>query len=316
MKKIKSIKNKTSNIIIINNISINQNQIININDYNYGTNFKSIKGFNDIMINYINDNLDIYDYKNNIINNDEFIAFYNYFQNKFLSLNNYFKIYEFITDDCINLYNNYSLTPKSIDYIKDVDIRFARKETFTNGFLTNVEYYESSTTGADNITYFTNPILNVNMKYFINNIGYVAYRETTRKWVKNDGTYSNDTKISTKNYNGLLSREEAITRRNNIINQLVIDIVNIVYMEYYLTNTFDEVELMVLPLMDSLENELNKYIKGNLQPLIVGIIGASSVTYPWLDIEVSAGTTLQEYIENKLLEAILSQGVYTSTEPS
>lgn len=267
---------------------------------------KKIKAFD-------NNNLEI----TNDVEFDEIWSFNRniYFQKK--QYPNYFKLYDFLTKDAFTYKNlNFSYTPKSINYITDVNIRFARKETFTRGFLTNVEYYESSTTGANGELIFNNPVLNVNMKYHVNDIGYVTYRETTRKWQTLDNTYSSDSKVTIKQYNGVMSREEAIQRRNNIINQLIIDIVNITYAYYYTTKTFNETELMVLPLLDELENDVNKYIKGNLQPLIVKVTNADNITHPWLDIIVQGSTTLQDYMENKLLEAILAEGMYTSTEPN
>lgn len=313
---LKTIKNITETSLIFDNFTLDAGTSFDID-----TNLQNSNNF--ILINkyYFSGFLEVWDSDNiQIVDNisfDEVWSFWRKIYSQKEKYPIYFKLYDYLTyDSLIGKIYDFSSAPKSVDYIKDVNLRFARKETFTRGFLTNVEYYESSTTGADNITYYSNPILNVNMKYYVNSIGYVSYRETTRKWMKTDGTYSPDTKISIKQYNGVMSREEAIQRRNNITNQLIIDIVNIVYMNNYLTKTFDEVELMVLPLMDTLENEFNKYIKGNLQPLIIGISNASNVTYPWLDIIVEGSTTLQDFIENKLLESILAEGMYTSTEPS
>lgn len=312
---LKSIKNISESNLIFDNYTLTPNTT-----YVIDNNLKKINNFDLINIYFFSGKLEIIDNNNVIIyDNKIFDTIWSFWKpiNVQKDLNpNYYLLYDYLTYDAIiGKYYDFSQAPQSVDYIKDVNIRFARKETFTRGFLTNVEYFESSTTGENNITYYTKPILNVNMKYHINDIGYVEYRETKRKWVRADGLYSTEYKTTTKKYNGIMSREEAIQRRNNIINQLIIDIVSIAYSAYYLTKTFNEVELMVLPLLDSLENETNKYIKGNLQPLILGIMNADTVQNPWLLIPISNGT-LHDYIENKLLEAILTEGIYTSTEPS
>ncbi len=313
MKKLKYIKNISGSNIIINGVNIADAQTVDIYGDN-STSFKTVKGLNEIT--RYQSSLELYSYENVLMSNDEYITFLNYFNNKHFANQNYFRIYEFLSDDAMVKYNNYSLTPKSVDYIKDVEIRFARKETFNRGFLTNVEYYESSSLDIYGNLVFENPILNVNVTYHIDSNDYVTYRETKRKWKLNNGLYSTDIKTTIKYYSGVMAREEAIQRRNNIINQLIIDVVKIVYGYYYLTYSIHDVELLIMPLLDSLKMEVDKYIKGNIQPLITGISTASVVTYTWLTIIVTGTTTLQDYIENKLLEASLSAGSYTSTEPN
>lgn len=311
MKKIKYIKNISLDTVNINSIEILPGQKVDLTTYD--TLFKCINGYNDIIRLYNQNYLEVYDITNEVMSNEEFIEYFNYFSNRFLSLNSYYKLYEFLTDDAISRYNNFSLTPKSVDYIKDVDTRFVRKETFTYGFLTNVQYFESSE-NINGVDVYTNPILNVNIIYHINQIGDISYRETVRKWYKNDGTLSSDSKITYKKYSGISSRDEAIRRRSNIINQLVIDTIGLTYNYYKLTNTFDEVAAMIVPLLDDLDSEVNKYIKGNLQPLIEKFAIVDTNTYPWLNI-IFNSITLKDYITTKLLEAIIVEGSYSSTSP-
>jgi hypothetical protein len=81
---------------------------------------------------------------------------------------NYYKIYDFISDDILDRFGSLDIrvTPKSVDYKKDVNQRFHPEYEFDNkGFLVNTTYYENldiQNVSGMTVYNYTNPIVHYN----------------------------------------------------------------------------------------------------------------------------------------------------------
>lgn len=181
--------------------------------------------------------------------------------------NNYFKIYDLVSEDVFIFKNitNKFITPKSIDYKKEIDGRLHPKYTFdSKGWLTQCEYFRNLeiSQNQQNFTIYTysDPILLYTATYSIKPDGYVGYRTVTRKWYRLDGTLDTDAKITVKYYEPLEARKEAIRRRQNLINNLIIETVGLIMMTNpnELTTTLIA-EKDAIPFMEEISVGISKY---------------------------------------------------------
>ncbi len=306
----KKIKNITNNTISIGDFFLNANTAIN-----FPKELKKRENFIFLFDKFQLNEIELYDNDNNLLNGQTFYniwyQLYPIYKNNFSETS--YKIYEFLNIDILlnNLNINYDIVPKSIDCLKDLNITLQPKETYTQGLLTNIEYFEINENGTN----FINPILNVNIKYNVNDKGLVFSKETKTTWMLQNETYSTEYTLKKVYLNDLEKRNEASKMKNVILDNLISETLNIVYDSIQSTSSYNDAELLVLPFFDSLESEISKYLRGNIQPLILGIVNANTTTYNWLNINVAINTTLQDYMENKILDAMLTQGVYSSPEP-
>ncbi len=306
----KKIKNITNNTISIGDFFLNANTAIN-----FPKELKKRENFIFLFDKFQLNEIELYDNDNNLLNGQTFYniwyQLYPIYKNNFSETS--YKIFEFLNIDILlnNLNINYDIVPKSIDCLKDLNITLQPKETYTQGLLTNIEYFEINENGTN----FINPILNVNIKYNVNDKGLVFSKETKTTWMLQNETYSTEYTLKKVYLNDLEKRNEASKMKNVILDNLISETLNIVYDSIQSTSSYNDAELLVLPFFDSLESEISKYLRGNIQPLILGIVNANTTTYNWLNINVAINTTLQDYMENKILDAMLTQGVYSSPEP-
>jgi len=228
---------------------------------------------------------------------------------------NHYKIYDFISDDVIERLGaiNPKSTPKSVDYKKDVQVRFHPEFNFDKfGFLTGCTYYENLSVSYDayGFTVFTydSPIVNYVADYTFADNGYVATRSVTRKWYMMDGSLSTDAKTTFKVYEPMVARDEARRRRKNLINDLLVKTVGLIIMTSGDLADVNEAEADAMPLMKDINSAISAYYEygtkldaqGNVCQLIQEI---SVHTYARLDNFVpgtSNTVTIRMYILNAL----------------
>lgn len=179
---------------------------------------------------------------------------------------NHYKIYNFLSDDVYESIGNVNpkLTPKSIDYKKDLNVRLNPEYKFDKfGFLTGCTYYENLSISYDayGFTVFTydNPILEYTANYTFADNGYTSTRSVTRRWYKMDGILSEDSKESFKVYPPMVARDEARIRRKNLINELIIKTVGLFIMTSQDLNNVSEAEADALPLLKDINPALSAY---------------------------------------------------------
>ncbi|CAG7581582.1 MAG: hypothetical protein SLAVMIC_00913 [uncultured marine phage] len=205
--------------------------------------------------------------------------------------NDHYVLYHHLSDDVVErLGSNFdhSICPKSIDYKKDVDMRFHPKYTFDeHGWLTECEYFENLNVTKDSFSFsvfnFSDPVLKYEADYTTGNDGYVQSRTVTRSWYLASGTYSTDTKTSFKIYEPLTARDEGRRRRKNLINKLLIDTVGLIIITSGdLDNVYDA-EADAVPLMKEVADGISEYYEygtkednlGNPCKLITQITGST-----------------------------------------
>jgi hypothetical protein len=228
---------------------------------------------------------------------------------------NYFKLYELLSEDIMigKGISNYFVTPKSIDYKKDVDGRLHPKYTIqTNGWLTECEYFRNLTISQNEMGFtqydYSDPILKYEATYQIKDDGYVGSRTVTRRWYKLDGSLDADAKVSVKFYEPMLAREEGKTRRKNIINKLIIDTVGLFIITSPDLNTVLEAEEDAISFMRYVASGIADYYEygsksdqqGNPCKLVLDVINS---TYPRLDNFVPGTNntlTIRQFIINRL----------------
>jgi len=228
----------------------------------------------------------------------------------------HFVLYHHLSEDALARLGgdvDYSITPKSIDYKKDIDMRYHPEFTFDdNGWLTKCEYYENLNVTLDaygfHVFNFSNPVLKYEASYTQGVDGYVQSRTVTRSWFLSSGKYSTDTKTSFKIYEPLTARAEGRRRRQNLINRLLIDTVGLIIMSSNDLSTVSEAEADAVVLMKEVADGISEYYEygtkvdsnGNQCKLIQEITGS---TYSRLDNWVpGTGDTLS--IRNFILSRL------------
>jgi hypothetical protein len=179
---------------------------------------------------------------------------------------NYFKIYDLVSEDVYSYKNitNKHVTPKSIDYKREIDGRLHPKYTFDNhGWLIECEYFRNLEIwqNAQGFTQYdySDPVLKYTASYNIKPDGYVGSRTVTRRWYRLDGTLDLDAKISTKFYEPMAARDEGKRRRTNIINQLMIDTVGLFIMTSPDLSDVPTAEADAIPFLKSVSSGISDY---------------------------------------------------------
>jgi len=226
---------------------------------------------------------------------------------------NYFKIYDFIAFDVKNRfgYLNSKITPKSLDYKKDVTQRFHPEYNFNdNGSLSGVNYYEQLdvvTVSGVTVQNFSNPIIKYTADYFLNSDNYVTHRIINRSWAMADDTWSSDIKTTIKKYDSKTARDEGVRRRKNLINNLLIDTVGLIYMTSSGLTTISQTESDAIIFLRELDSAINIYYESGPKLdaqgnpcLLVQKITAS--TYDKLDnlVPNGGGATIRQFIIGRL----------------
>ncbi len=223
-----------------------------------------------------------------------------------------YKIYDFVFPHIR------TFIPFSIDYMKDVKVKFSRKNEFDQyGFLTKVTYYELETVTVDPVTLirtvqYDNEILKVEISYNVTDDGYVSYRDTKRSYMLDTDLYEVEGEITKrKHYDTTQALKEGLRRRQNVIDILKLSVAGVIYLtEATLGNITNviEAEQLGIPAFTELAIEVDNYVSGNTSAeMIAAINGLSSVTYPWLDnvIPASGGATIKMYAMSIISNAII-----------
>lgn len=187
---------------------------------------------------------------------------------------NHFVLYRHISDDVIERMGgelDYTVTPKSIDYKKDLTHRLHPKNTFNEyGYLVESEYFEELNVTTNPLGFheynFSKPVLKYVADYTNGGDGYTQSRVVTRSWVLADGTYSPDVKVSVKIYDAIISREEAKRRRKNLVNSLLVDIVGLLIMTSPDLNDVDTAESDAMSFMHDIEAAISSYYESGTTP--------------------------------------------------
>jgi hypothetical protein len=229
--------------------------------------------------------------------------------------NNYFKIYNFLSEDVIEQRDikNLFLTPKSIDYKQDIDGRFHPEYTFdSNGWLIKCVYHENLEISQDPQGFtqysYSNPILEVDAVYTIKPDGYVGSRTITRKWYRLDGTLDPDSKVTEKFYEPMQARDEGKRRRRNLINELTIEAVGLFIMTSEDLNDVSSAEADAIPFLKEISSGISDYYEygsktdtqGNDFLLKEQILNSAYARLDNFVPETNDTVTIRQYLISKL----------------
>ncbi len=230
-----------------------------------------------------------------------------------------YKIYNFINEDSDKKIKNYLLSPASLDYKKDVNLRFAIKEHFDiYGHLVKSEYYEKSQVTSNPLgireEIFNNKILEVEFDYYYGTDGYLNYRNVNRTWFLVDDSKGSSI-MKTKFYSNNKAKKAGERRRKNVQNIME----NKVGTALFLTkgsalvggdgtfNTVAEADEYGKPLLNSLYLEFNSYVTNNeTATLLNSILNIDEIEYDWImGIDPVTGKTIKQLAYDIIRDSIM-----------
>ena len=204
----------------------------------------------------------------------------------------YYKIYSLMTEDNMSRHLDWTISPHSLNYKTGLCTKLQPNYNFDiKGNLVNAIYYKYiERDDMGNIEYFE-PIMEYNCDYIYNDNGYCTHRLVERKWMLSNGLWSDDIKISRKEYDRLKSREIGVRRRKNIISNLLLEVGFFILMTEDNVNTINEAELTAMTFMAMVGGALSVYYEsGNKRDLVSG-------SYP---LETLIINSTNSWMENKL----------------
>lgn len=231
-----------------------------------------------------------------------------------------YRIYYLLNEDKRYLLKNPTVLPSSINYKIDIQ-KLHVQFTFNKGILVKAEYFENiavveSLIGTYTYTY-SNPVLKCEFEYHVDSNSYIRFRFTRRYWAYCDGTYSTEYKEGPKYYTTTDARNEAIRRRNNIINELLVNTVGFVMMTSACTSVA-HAESVLKYFIGEIDTDIDKFEKGYIDPLLTKIETIDETMYltiedadigPWLSNIVpntgSPGITIRQYMLLELAYGLL-----------
>lgn len=189
----------------------------------------------------------------------------------------------------------------NIDYVRSLEIRLNPKNIFVAGVLTKKEFYANASFDPYGQLVYSDLIVIETYDYVRDQNNFAISRTTLIEWITEAETVHPKTKTRFKAYNFFESIRETDRRRDNVINELKSSI------------TMYLVAAAGMPLNDAIQtgqsffnyhmDQIIGYKEvGEAQALVDSI--AADSQHAWLDTAISPTTTLRQYIQDKLLEAV------------
>jgi hypothetical protein len=147
--------------------------------------------------------------------------------------------------------------PKGHDYKAGLTTRLHLKRTTARGEVIKVDYYSDPE--------LTDLVLTVDINYTRDAVGFATERQTTRRWVMENGNYNTDTKVTQKSYtdNPEDQIKEGIRRRQNIIDTVQPAILGA--MIEVLGSTLSQLQILLLgrQFIDEFESQFDRFVKAS-----------------------------------------------------
>lgn len=185
--------------------------------------------------------------------------------------------------------------PVTTDYITGLSTRLHKLVTdFSKGEVREVEWH--ATPAHDDL------VLSVHVTYERTPNGLASSRRVIRRWYREDGTVGAQ-KLTTKYYDGLHQMREARRRRDNVVDQLLIDVLGmLVYTETYAEpDPIAAAEAIGIPFVAARESMLDSYRQTGDQTIVANIGVAVDA---WLDNDLaplgSPGVTIRQAMQAAL----------------
>jgi hypothetical protein len=221
---------------------------------------------------------------------------------------NYYKIYDFITEDQQENVNVFD-PPHSIDYKIGLKQKLHPEYIINDaGFLVECTHYSDINVTIDSMEIehiqYNNPILKYTAEYYIGTNGLVNKRIVKRQWYLLDGSLGEE-KISEKIYTGIKSRDESKRRRQNIIDKLIGQTLGYIIFTSSDISTVTEAEIDSRGFIKEVSTGIQDYIEFGIMSntpenpnLLITQITES--LYSRLENFIAPDFSLREYLLNKL----------------
>jgi hypothetical protein len=206
----------------------------------------------------------------------------------------YCKIYRYIPN--ANKHYNLNEAPVEHDYKTGLSTNLFPKRFFNKGELYKTEWYADEE--------FTDLIINVDIVYTRDHIGFPLYRNTTRTWYMENGDPHPTTKITKKIYSNDLTDQinEGIKRRQNLYNGIQMPIVGMMMgsmppLEGESVKDWQERVLRIgRNFLAQYKEQFTAFIEES-NAVIYKVLEESQEK--WLDFPNGYGGTIREYILNQ-----------------
>lgn len=183
------------------------------------------------------------------------------------------------------------IAPVNVDY--DLGGLY-KKRTFDKGELIQVEYYGKYNNGSG---LYNDLVVKEERTYYrVNRM--LNRREMKISWYLNDGETVGEIKNTTKYYTLQEAIEAGVTRRNNIITKLKIEVIGILQMASGITSI--QAQNLGQVFLDVYYSEIGKFITGFEDVLKYSI--ANDIDFVWLSLVIpnTGGITIRQYLISEL----------------
>ncbi len=172
-----------------------------------------------------------------------------------------------------------------INYITELTISLYPKRTLVHGELQKVIWYTDEEC--------TDTLIEVNIEYERDALGFAVRRTTTRTWYNIDNSKNTDNKITKKNYviNLLDQIEEGIRRRGNIVKGLKLPV--LAFMIGTMTGTSPEIIQIGRDFLQGHQLAFQCFIDDSQKQIITNITNDET---EWLDNYINQDTTIRQFI--------------------
>lgn len=219
--------------------------------------------------------------------------------------NRNYRIYNYVSVD--NKVLDPTKAPFALDFKKQLNIELQPVWTYKKGLVVKTEYFADVNK--------TIPVVKSEFIYNVDSSGYVSQKTETISWTYDNDGYSTDTKVLTRNVDIAEAMVMGDERRSVILNKAKVDMIGLLLQTAggKVSNAV-QAKSATLPLLNELESEINKYVKVNINPLIVkfSTINPATLGDPynlgnWLDNQiVAANISIRTYVLSMLNEGDFS----------
>lgn len=181
---------------------------------------------------------------------------------------------------------------RGIDYTVELESKLFRENTMVRGELQKVEYWDNSTKD--------NKVLEVDVVYTRDPLGFAQYRTTTRTWFDQAGNALDNQKVTVKYYDTLGQIQEGKRRRGNIVDAMQMPILGMMIATLpgmsapWNAMTQPEIVQLGRDFLKLHAESFSAFINESHKQILDDILNATDA---WLDNIIDAdGTTIRYYI--------------------
>jgi len=184
---------------------------------------------------------------------------------------------------------------RSINYKTELIKSLHPSRVFSRGELGKVEWFSDSD--------LTDLILQVEMEYTRDSLGFALHRITTRSWMNKSGNFHINKKVTIKKYSDLEQIAEGKTRRGNIIDGLQKPILGMMLATVIADDGESETERQTRIIMEGRtflathKAKFTLFVEDSNREIYQEILNATEY---WLDNNISETMTIRDYILNEL----------------